>query len=226
MSVIAIIPARGQSSLRKKNIRLLAGKPLIAYTIETALNCPSIDRVIVSTDDEEIATVARKYRGEVPFIRPKELAMADTPMLPVLQHTVAFLEDCDEKIDIVVLLDPTAPLRSIDDVESCIKKLKETKADSVVSVCEAEHNPYFVMVQLDGDRMVPLIKPEKPILRRQDAPKVYRINAAVYAIRRDVLMEKNQIFTETTLAVVMPPERSVHIDHELDFKLAESILRK
>ena len=131
-----------------------------------------------------------------------------------------------EKVDIVVLLDPTAPFRSVQDIESCIKKLQETDVDSVVTVSETEHNPYFVMVELDKDDMKPLIKPKKEITRRQDAPVVYRINAGVYTMKRETLMEKNKIFTENTKVVIMPQERSIHIDHDLDFELAENFAQK
>ena len=225
---IGIIPARGGSkSIPGKNIKPLLGKPLIAYTIETALQCSLLDRVIVSTDDEEIANVARQYGAEVPFMRPEELALDTTPTLPVLQHAVSYIEETEGVVvDIVVLLDLTSPFRDVDDINACIQKLRKEYADSVITVCEAEHNPYFVMLRIENDRYVPLIKTEKPITRRQDAPKVYWINAAVYAIKRNVLMERNKIFTENTKVVIMPREKSVHIDHPLDFEIAEFLLKK
>ncbi len=228
MSIIAIIPARGGSKeVEKKNIKDLAGKPLIAYTIETAKQSQSLNRIIVSTDDEEIASIARDLGAETPFIRPTELAQDDTPMLPVLQHAVNYLEGNEnEKIDIIVLLDPTAPFRSNEDIEECINKLKETNVDSVVTVSEAEHNPYFVMIELDNDNMRPLIKQNKSIIRRQEAPTVYRLNAGVYAIKRATLMEKNKIITDNTKVVIMPHKRSVHIDSDIDFELAQSIATK
>ena len=209
----------------KKNIRLLVGRPLIAYTIETALQCKLIDKVIVSTDDEEIAAISREYGAEVPFMRPAELASDTTPMLPVLQHAVSYLEEKGISVGIVVILDLTSPFRKVLDIENCIKKLKNENADSVVTVCEVEHNPYFVMMEFKGDNLVPLLKTKKPITRRQDAPKVYRLNAAVYAVKRDVLMNENKIFTENTRGVIMPQERSVHIDHQLDFEFAEFLMK-
>jgi CMP-N,N'-diacetyllegionaminic acid synthase len=227
MTIMAIIPARGGSkSIPRKNIKLLAGKPLIVYTIETALECRILDRVIVSTDDKEIATISKKHGAEVPFIRPRELALDSTPMLPVLQHAVSYMERNEKcHIDIVILLQPTAPFREVSDIENCIEKLKNEKADSVVTVCEAEHNPYFVMMKFQNDNLVPFLKTEKPMTRRQDAPKIYRLNGAVYAIRRDVLMDENKIFTNNTKAIIMPQERSIDLDRQLDFEFAEFLMK-
>ena len=228
MYILGIIPARGGSkSVPKKNIRLLAGKPLIAYTIETAQKCKMLNRTVVSTDDVEIAEVAKKYGGDVPFIRPKDLSLDDTPMIPVLQHTVYFIEKKENsRVDVVVLLDPTSPFRRIEDIEACIQKLERENADSVVTVCEVEHNPYFVMMELDDGKLVPLIKSDKVITRRQDAPEVYRLNAAVYAVKRDVLMNANEIITDNTMAVIMSQELSTHIDHVVDFDFAEHLMKK
>lgn len=228
MYVLGIIPARGGSkSIPKKNIRLLADKPLIVHTIEVAKECKMLNRTVVSTDDVEIAEVAKKYGGDVPFIRPNNLSLDDTPMVPVLQHAVAFIENKDNiHVDVVVLLDPTSPFRRVEDIEACIKKINRDNADSVVTVCEVEHNPYFVMMELNDDRLVPLIKSDKVITRRQDAPDVYRFNAAVYAIKRDVLMNENKIITDNTMAVIMPQELSAHIDHEIDFEFAEYLMEK
>lgn len=228
MYVLGIIPARGGSkSIPQKNIRLLAEKPLIAHTIEITQKCDILNRTIISTDDNEIAEVARKYGGDVPFMRPKELAMDDTPMIPVLQHAVSFVEN-EEKIhvDVIVLLDPTSPLRRVRDVEACINKLLNSDVDSVVTVCEVEHNPYFVMMELANDKLVPLIKNDTEISRRQDAPDVYRLNAAVYAIKRDVLMNESKIITDNTMAVMMPQDLSAHIDHAIDFEFVEFLIKK
>jgi CMP-N-acetylneuraminic acid synthetase len=186
-----------------------------------------LNRTIVSTDDIEIADVAKKYGGDVPFIRPKDLSLDETPMVPVLKHAVSFIEKNENAhVDVVVLLDPTSPFRRIEDIENCIKKLKNDNTDSAVTVCEVEHNPYFVMMELDGNKLVPLIKCDKVITRRQDAPKVYRLNAAVYAIKRDVLMNENKIITKNTEAVIMPEELSAHIDHEMDILFAEFLLKR
>ena len=229
MYVLGIIPARsGSKSIPKKNIRSLAGKPLIAYTIETVQNCKMLNRTVVSTDDVEIADVAEKYGADIPFLRPKSLSLDDTPMVPVLQHAVSFIEKNEEvHVDVVVLLDPTSPFRRIEDIEACIQKIERENADSVVTVCEVEHNPYFVMMELDDDnKLVPLIQNDEIITRRQDAPDVYRLNASVYAIKRDILMNNNTIITNNTMAVIMPQELSAHIDHEIDFEFAEYLMKK
>lgn len=228
MYILGIIPARGGSkSIPHKNIKLLADKPLIAHTIETAKKCKMLNRTVVSTDDNEIAEVARKYGGDVPFMRPNELAMDETPMIPVLQHAVSFVENEENiHVDMIVLLDPTSPLRRVEDVEECINKLLSSDADSVVTVCEVEHNPYFVMMELFSDRLVPLIKNDIKITRRQDAPDVYRLNAAVYAIKRDVLMDESKIITDNTMAVIMSQDLSAHIDHAIDFEFVEFLIKK
>jgi len=226
---VGIIPARGGSKgIPRKNIKSLLGKPLIAYTIKTALRCSLIDRVIVSTDDEEIANVARKYGAEVPFMRPRHLALDTTPTLPVLQHAVSYIEENEGVVlDTVVLLEPTSPLRDVGYIDACIQKLQAEDADSVVTVCEVEHNPYFVMLRIENGRYVPLIEPSEPVMRRQDAPKVYRLNGAVYAVKRDVLMERNEIFkTENTKVVIVPQEKSFSIDQPLDFEIVEFLLKK
>lgn len=228
MYILGIIPARGGSkSIPHKNIKLLADKPLIAHTIETAKKCKMLNRTVVSTDDNEIAEVARKYGGDVPFMRPNELAMDDTPMIPVLQNAVYFVENEENiHVDVIVLLDPTSPLRRVKDVEACISKLLSSNVDSVVTVCEVEHNPYFVMMELASDRLVPLIKNDTEITRRQDAPDVYRLNAAVYAIKRDILMNEGKIITDNTMAVIMPQDLSAHIDHAIDFEFVEFLIKK
>jgi len=228
LAIIAIIPARGASkSIPRKNIKLLGGKPLIVHTIETALKCKLFDRVIVSTDDKEIAAISKKHGAKLPFMRPKELALDTTPMLPVLQHAVSYLEQNEKlHIDIVVLLQPTSPFREVSDIENCIEKLKNEKADSVVTLCEAEQSPYFVMMKFQDDNVVPLLKTEKPVTTRQDTPKVYRLNGAVYVVRRDVLMNENKIFTDNTKAVIMPQEKSIDLDRPLDFEFAEFLIKK
>ena len=226
---IGLIPARGGSKgVLRKNIRQLAGKPLIAWTIEVALACPSSDRVIVSTDDQEIAQIARQYGAEMPFIRPAELAQDDTPDLPVYQHALSWLAEHEGyHPDIVVWLRPTAPLRTVQDVEAAIQLLIETNADCVRSVCLAEHHPYW-MKRLDGDRLVPFVDgiDEGRYYRRQLLPPVYRLNGAVDVTWCRTLMEKGLLYTGDVRGYVMPAERSIDLDSELDFALAELLLQR
>jgi len=225
-NILAIIPARGGSKgIPRKNIRLLCGKPLIAYTIEAALNSKLINRVFVSTEDEEITKVSKKYGAEV-ISRPTELAQDDTPSFPVFQHAIRHLEEVkDYHPEIIVVLQPTSPLRIVEDIDRAIEGFMESKYDSIVSVCEVEHPPQW-MYTLAGNRLKPLIKDGENVIRRQDAPKVYRLNGAVHVTSRDIMMKKNRVLGKDTGAYIMPLERSIDIDTELDFKLAELLMRE
>ncbi|MBI4589774.1 MAG: acylneuraminate cytidylyltransferase family protein [Candidatus Rokubacteria bacterium] len=227
-TVVAIIPARaGSKGVPRKNIRPLAGKPLIAYAIETALASDLIDRVIVSTDDTEIADVARRYGAEVPFMRPRELAQDDSPEWLTWQHAVRMLKATEgvATIDACVCISPTSPLRAVEDVEACIRLLLKSDADLVMTVKPAERNPYFNMVALDGAGYARLvIPPERPIYRRQDAPPLYDITTVAYAFRPQFVLRADSEFEGRVKAVVVPAERALDIDTELDLKFAEFLL--
>jgi len=226
--ILAIVPARSRSkSIKDKNIKLLADKPLISYSIKTALACKKIDKIIVSTDSQKYADIAKKYGAEVPFLRPKKLAEDDTPMILVLQHAVAFFENKGEKIETIILLQPTSPFCRVSDIKSCLQLLKKPETDSVVTVCEVKHNPYsdMVLINAKGYLKYPFFTTDKPLHRRQDAPLVYRTNGVVFAIKRDVLM-KGKIFTDKTRVVKMPVERSSDIDNKDDFEYAEFLIKK
>lgn len=226
--ILAVIPARsGSKSIKDKNIKPLAGRPLMSYSIKAGLACKRIDKVVVSTDSQKYADLAKFYGAEI-VMRPKELAEDETPMLPVLQHTVEEIEKKEKKVVAVLLLDPTSPLRLASDINKCLEALNKPETKSVVTVTEVEHNPYFVMTTIKDDGYIkyPLFKTDESITRRQDTPKVYRINAAIYVIRREALMKENKIFTDKTRAVIMPAERTSHIDTELDFKFTEFLLKE
>jgi CMP-N-acetylneuraminic acid synthetase len=226
--VVGFIFARGGSKgVPRKNIRPLAGKPLIAYAIETALASDLIDRVIVSTDDEEIATVARGYGAEVPFIRPQELARDDSPEWLAWQHAVRTLEatEGEAKMDVFVCIPPTSPLRAVEDVDACIQTLLESDADLVITIKPAERNPYFNMVLLDGAGYAQLVIPsDQTIHQRQAAPIVYDMTTVAYAARPEFVLNANSMFEGKVKAVVVPAERALDIDTELDFKFAEFLL--
>ncbi len=219
--ILAVIPARsGSKSVKDKNIRPLGGRPLMAWSIKAGLACKQIDKVVVSTDSDKYAQLAKFYNAEV-IMRPAELAHDETPMIKVLQHTLSA-----KPADLIVLLDPTSPFRLVKDIEICLGKINEPETDSVVTVCEAEHNPYYVVCGIENNYLkYPLVKPDKAIHRRQDAPKAYRLNAAVYVIKKDVLAG-GKIFTAKTRVIEMPQIRSSHIDSELDFKFAEFLLKE
>ncbi|HIJ99102.1 TPA: acylneuraminate cytidylyltransferase family protein [archaeon] len=228
MKIVSIICARGGSKgVPKKNIKLLAGKPLIAYTIEQSLACKKVYRTIVSTDNVEIAKVANDYGAEVPFMRPKELATDNISKIPALQHAINFIEDGEgRKFDIIVDMDPTSPFREVSDIEKCISTLKKKNTDSVVTVYESHHNPYFNMLEPKAGYLALAKKSKKVVKRRQDAPKVYQMNACVFVSWRDILMKRGTYFTNKMRGVLMPIERSLMIDTEYEFKIADFLMRK
>jgi len=210
----------------RKNIKLLCGRPLLAYTAEAALSSRLISRVILSTEDEEIAQVGRQFGVEVPFLRPPELARDETPMLPVAQHAVRFLEERDDHFDAVCLLQPTNPLRSAEDIDACIQLLENSQADAVVTTLAvpAEHNPHWVYFQ-DAQGLLCLSTGESaPIPRRQDLPTAVHREGSVYVTRRETLMEKNSFYGERLLGHELSPERSVNIDTPNDWQRAERLL--
>lgn len=227
--IIATICARtGSKGVPGKNIRILLGKPLLAYTIETALKCSLIDKVVLSTDSDKIAEIGKNYGAEAPFLRPSEMATDFVPKFPAIKHSVAFIEDLNHKrYDIIVDLDPTSPLRNVDDITNCIDLLIKSKADSVITCCEAYRNPYFNMLELNDSGYAHLSKKaDKIIYRRQDAPKVYSMNASIYAMWRDLFFEKMTFITDKTKVYLMPEERSIDIDREIDFKLVELLMKE
>lgn len=225
-SVLAIIPARGGSKgLPGKNIKELCGKPLIAWSIEVAKACSSIDRVIVSTNDKNIAEVARKYGAEVPFMRPAELANDTATTINVIFHAIDwFRKYKDFRPEYIQLLQPTSPLRTVTDIEGVIQILKDKKAKAVVSVCETEHHPWWSNTLPKDENMKNFIRPKILNRRRQDLPKFYRLNGAIYLADTNYLNERNGFFGPDTFAYEMLKERSIDIDSAIDFKLAELLL--
>jgi CMP-N-acetylneuraminic acid synthetase len=226
--VLCLVPARGGSKgVPRKNIRKLGGKPLIAYTIEAALQCADLFcRIIVSTEDEETAAVSREYGAEVPFMRPARLALDTAPTLPVMQHAVQFVEEeSGIVLEWVYLLQPTAPFRSPEDIHRAMDIANSTDADSVISVVQVLAEHPVLMKRIEDNRLVPFCVPEPEGTRRQDyEPKAYMRNGAIYISRRDVLMQKNSIRGSSTEPYVMPQERSYSIDSMRDFLLAETVL--
>ena len=225
--VVGVITARGGSkSVPRKNVATVGGKPLIAWTIETALQSRSLSRVIVSTDDEEIAQVSQQRGAEVPFMRPAELAQDDSPHIPVVVHAVEWLESHEDvRCDYVLLLQPTSPLRSTEDIDNAIRLALEKAADSVVSVCQASSHPYLAKrITADG-RLEDFGSKPEGYLPQQVLPPAYVVNGVMYLVRRDVLIEEHTFYTERTYAYVMPPERSLDIDTPWDMYLAELILK-
>lgn len=230
MRILAVIPARGGSKgVPRKNIRLIAGKPLIAYTIDVALGASDlIYRTVVSTEDEEIAAIAQQLGANVPFMRPTELAEDDSPTLPVLLHATEFAErDTGEHFDWVLTLQPTALFREVDDVRNAISIASRTDADSVISVVQVFAEHPVLMKRIEDDYLVPFCVEEQEGTRRQDYyPPAYIRNGAIYLTRRATLVNDRSIWGKRVAPYVMPPDRSVNIDSELDMLVAETILRK
>lgn len=223
MTTLATICARGGSEgLPGKNIRDLRGKPLIAWTIEQALAAPGLDRVVVSTDAAEIAEVARAWGAEVPALRPPELATATASKLDAIAHCVAQMEAADLRFDRIVDLDPTSPLRSLDDIAAALALLDD-QSDCVITAYLAEKNPYFNMVEIGADGIARLSKPPPHMIAgRQGAPPVYAMNASIYVWHR-ATFDKG-LWNGRTRLHVMPRERSIDIDSLIDFRLVELLL--
>lgn len=218
---IATICARGGSKgLPGKNIRLFAGKPLIAHTIAHALGCPQIDAVYVSTDDDQIADAARIAGAIAPFTRPAELASDGAGKLPVIEHLVAHLEARGELIERIVDLQPTSPLRECADISAALQARPD--AQLVVSVGEASDNPYFNLVEQGADGLVRLSKGDGAI-RRQDVPPVYALNGSIYVWQRTALAHAavHGLWSVTVAPYVMPRWKSVDIDTLEDFDYAQ-----
>lgn len=227
LKILAIIPARGGSQgVPRKNIKILAGRPLIAYTINAALESKHHPRVVVSTDDERIAEIAREIGAEVPFMRPSHLAQNDTPMLPVLQHTIEHLKKDGYNPDIIAVLQPTSPLRTSEHIDQAISILVSTGADSVVSLCEAEHSPYWMKKIDRAGRVTPFLDIEKEYNRRQELPKVYRLNGAIFITHPNIIMNEGRLLGDDTRAYIMELEDSIDIDTEFDFRVAELIIKE
>ncbi len=227
MDIMAIIPARGGSKgLPGKNIRILNGKPLIAYTIEEALLSRNIGRTIVSTDDEEIAETGRRFGAEVPFLRPAELSSDFSPAIDTVIYTINRLkEDEGYTPDYVCLLQCTTPLKTAFHIDSAIEQLTVSGLDGIVSVCEASSHPYWMQV-FNGDRLEYFMKQEKNILRRQDLPAVYMFNGAIWVVRTSSILEEKSLIVEKQTGYIMNAEDSVDIDTIMDFEYAELLIKK
>ncbi len=226
--ILGVITARGGSKgIPGKNIKELGGKPLIAYSIKAGSKSKLITEIIVSTDDEEIATVAKRYGGNVPFMRPSELALDRVPHLPVLQHAIREMEQRrGYRYDYCVILQPTSPFRIAEDIDETLRKLIATGAESAVTVVRVGNDHPIKIKKLDGDRVVPYVIPEEEGMRRQDFPVAYRRSGAVYAIRRDVIMEKNRLYGDYIVGYETPKERSIDIDEPVDMIVAEYMLNE
>ncbi len=223
--IIAIIPARGGSKeIPRKNIRLMSGKPLIALSIEAALKSKCIDRVVVSTEDKEIAEISREYGAEI-IERPKELAKDESSTIDAILHALEVLKAENYNPDIIILLQPTSPLRNAEDIDSAIELFLNSDCESVVSVREVGHSPYWCFEIEDG-YLKSLFGDEYLRMRRQELEKVYMPNGAIYISTPENLRKYKGFYCLRTIPYIMPPERSIDIDNEIDLMLAELLMKR
>jgi CMP-N-acetylneuraminic acid synthetase len=226
MKAFAFVFARGGSKgVPNKNIRLLAGKPLLAYSVEMALSHPTIERCFVSTDSLKIAETAEKLGANV-IERPVELAGDDSPEWLAWQHAIKWVQDGCEQFDCFVSLPATAPLRYAQDISTCIHRLnKET--DVVVTMSTANRSPWFNMVNENPDSTISIIlNKSSEVKRRQDCPVVYDLTTVAYVSRPEFILKHNNLWEGRVRGVVVPQERAVDIDTEMDFKIADFLMRE
>lgn len=220
--IIAIIPARsGSKGLKDKNIKELSGKPLIAHTIDAAIKSGVFDYILCSTDSKKYAQIAKQYNAEVPFLRSEQNSGDKAGSWDVVKEVLSKL---DTKYDIVALLQPTSPLRTAQNIKDAVNMLIEKDANAVVSVCETQHPMFWCNTLPEDNSFKNFIKPEYQ-LPRQQLPKTYTINGAVYVVKTDYLNNLD-LYSDNCFAYVMPKENSIDIDSELDFRLAELYLNK
>jgi CMP-N,N'-diacetyllegionaminic acid synthase len=227
--ILGVIPARGGSKgIKNKNIVELAGKPLIAFTIEAALACTMLSDVIVSTDSEKIAEIATRFGADAPFLRPKELSNDDSSTIDVIKHAVIWYEqEKKQHVDTVVILQPTAPLRTVKDIDSSIRIfLNNPGADSLISCYNASSFHPRIMYRKTNQFMTPYITDQDDLVRRQKFEIVYIRNGAIYILTRKLVMEEGRIIGTSPIGYIMPRKRSVNIDEQHDLELAEFYINR
>ncbi len=225
--ILAIVPARGGSKrLPQKNILNIAGKPLINWTIEAGLGSTFINRLIVSTDDSNIADIARSSGADVPFIRPDNLSLDSTTSFEVIEHCLSWVKENEGvEYDYIILLQPTSPLRNDKDINNAFNILFDKNAQAVISLCETEHSPLWSNTIDEDSSMKSFLKPDINKTPSQDLPKYYRLNGAIYICQTKALLrEKNLYLKDNIYASIMSKKNSIDIDDQIDFDLAELYL--
>lgn len=229
MRVLGIIPARGGSKgVPRKNIKLLGGKPLLAYAVESALASSRLSRVILSTEDDEIAQIGNDLGVEVPFLRPAELAEDTTPTMPVVLHAVRSLEESGESYDAVCLLQPTNPFRRPEDIDACIDILAKSGSDSVVSVLRVPdpYNPMWTFWKNDDGTLALTSGEAEPIVRRQELPSAFYRDGSVYVTRTQALFKYGNLYGRSVQSYEIDPAFAVNIDTLSDWNSAEVMISK
>lgn len=229
LRVVGLIPARGGSKgVARKNLRLLGGRPLLSWTADAALSAESLDRVVLTTDDPEIAAAGRAQGLDVPFLRPAALAADDTPTLDVVRHALWWLEQSDDRFDALVLLQPTSPFRAPGIIDQAVKILQERNATSVISVRPVPHryNPHWVF-QPDRDGVLRLASGERePLPRRQLLPEAYIRDGRLYAVRTEVVLEQGSLYGDRCLPLYQCDLEDINLDTLEDFATAERLLAR
>ena len=226
LKILCTICARqGSQGVSNKNIKIIKNLPLIAHTIIQAKQSKIFDNIIVSSDSEKIMNISEKYGASVFFKRPKILAKNTSPKIPVIIHALKKSElYFNKKYDIIVDLDPTSPLRKILDIKKSLELFNKMKSSNLVSVSNASKNPYFNMLEIINNKVKLSKSRNIQILRRQDSPKVYDMNASIYIWNRKYLLNKSKLINSKTLAYIMPENRSIDIDTPFDFKIVKYIM--
>ena len=224
--ILGIIPARGGSKgIPHKNIMKICDKPLIAYSIEAAKESKYIDYILVSTDDTCIKEVSLRYGAKVPFLRPDEISTDRAKSIDVVLHGIDYLKEHNENFHYVILLQPTSPLRTSDDIDTAIESVIEANKDSLISVCECSENP-ILMRTIENEKLKPVLEFNGDNLRRQELPTFYVFNGAIYINKVDMLQNKKEFVDENTIPFIMDIKRSIDIDNIIDAKIAEMILKE
>lgn len=228
MTICTICARGGSKGVPGKNVRLLAGKPLIAHSIDRAIECGLFDVIAVSSDADDILDAASQAGATLLIKRPDELATDQAAKLPVIRHCLRTAEiELNRQFDVIVDLDVTSPLRSAADIVDAYQLLIETDAQNIITAMPARRSPYFNMVEIDADGYARLSKTlSEPVVRRQASPPCFDMNASIYVWRRDALISGNTVFMPRTRLFVMPEERSIDIDTELDFQFVAFMLSR
>jgi CMP-N-acetylneuraminic acid synthetase len=227
-TVLGIVPARGGSKgIVRKNIRLLGGKPLIAFTASVALNSAYLSRILLSTDDSEIAQIGKATGLDVPFVRPAELALDSTPMIEVVLHAIRWVQSHGEEYDAICLLQPTSPLRSAQTIDRCISLLWERDVESVVSVrpVPPEYNPHWVCFETPDGLLQPSIRDHDPIPARQQLPRAFHRDGSVFVAKTQTVIAHHSLFGTKTLGVVSPEQEAFDLDNEEQWESLERRLK-
>jgi CMP-N-acetylneuraminic acid synthetase len=226
MNIIGLICARGGSKgIKKKNLLKINNISLVGRSVLQAKKCSLINKIYISTDSTEIADEAKKYGGLVPFLRPKKLSGDKISEIFVWRHFINYIEKRIKKIDYIVSIPPTAPLRKIKDINKCLRVAIKNKADVVLTGSISHRNPYFNMVKINNKKISLVCKSKKNIVRRQDAPKCYNLTTVCYVFRPSYIKKNSNLFSNRTRLVIIPNERSIDIDNKLDYELAKFLFK-